>query len=87
MSTDVKLAQQAIHDKLESQINTAEAKLKTMKARAQTAKANFELKAITKLLTRKQTIAKKVKDLKKSGGSIRAGESRYRGTDHKSRGQ
>jgi len=68
MSTDVKLAKQAIHDKLESQINTAEAKLNTLKARAQTAKANVELKAITKLLTRKQTIAKKLKDLKKSGG-------------------
>jgi phage shock protein A len=68
MSTDVKLAKQAIHDKLESQINSAEAKLKTLKARAQTAKANVELKAITKLLTRKQTIAKKLKGLKKSGG-------------------
>jgi len=68
MSTDVKLAKQAIHDKLESQINTAEAKLKTLKARAQTAKANVELKAITKLLIRKQTIAKKLKVLKKAGG-------------------
>ena len=68
MSTDVKLAKQAIHDKLESQINTAEAKLKTMKARAQTAKANTEVKAITKLLTKKQAIAKKLKGLKKSGG-------------------
>ena len=86
MSTDVKLAKQAIHDKLESQINTAEAKLKTMKARAQTAKANVELKAITKLLTRKQTIAKKLKGLKKSGGDrFDAGESRYRGTNHRSR--
>ncbi len=68
MSTDVKLAKQAIHDKLKSQINTTEAKLKTLKARAQRAKANVELKAITKLLTRKQTIAKKLKGLKKSGG-------------------
>ena len=34
MSTDVKLAQQAIHDKLESQINTAEAKLNKLKARS-----------------------------------------------------
>lgn len=68
MSTDAKLAKQAIHDKLESQINIAEAKLNTLKARAQTAKANVELKAITKLLTRKQMIVKKLKDLKKSGG-------------------
>jgi len=66
MSTDVKLAKQAIHDKLESQINTAEAKLITLKARAQTAKANVELQAITELLTRKQTIVQKLRELKKS---------------------
>jgi hypothetical protein len=35
MTTDVNnLARQAMHDKLESQINTAEAKLITLKARA-----------------------------------------------------
>ena len=67
MNTDEKLARQAIHDKLESQINTADAKLNTLKARAQTAKANVELKAITELLTRKQTIAQKLQELKKSG--------------------
>ena len=53
MSTDVKLAKQAIHDKLESQIKTAEAKLDTLKARAETAKANVEIKAIAELLTKK----------------------------------
>ncbi len=68
MSTDVKLAKQAIHDKLESQVNTAEAKLNTLKARAQTAKANVELKAIAELLTKKQTIMHKLQELKKSGG-------------------
>lgn len=52
MTTNVNnLAKQAVHDKLESQINTAEAKLNTLKARAETAKANVELKAITELLT------------------------------------
>ena len=35
MSIDVKLAKQAIQDKLESQMNTAEAKLNTLKAHAQ----------------------------------------------------
>jgi phage shock protein A len=67
MNTDVKLARKAIRDKLESQINTAAAKLNTLKARAQTAKANVELKAITELLTRKQTIAQKLQEMKKSG--------------------
>ena len=46
MSTDVNMAKQAIHDKLESQIKTAEAKLDTLKARAETAKANVEIKAV-----------------------------------------
>jgi hypothetical protein len=68
MSSDVKLAKQAIHDKLESQINTAEAKLNTLKAHVEAAKANVELKAVTELLTRKQTILQKLHELKKSDG-------------------
>ena len=66
MSSDVKLAKQAIHDKLESQINTAEAKLNTLKARAETTKANVELKAITDLLTGKRALLQKLHELKKS---------------------
>jgi hypothetical protein len=69
MTADVKnLAKQAIHDKLESQINTAEAKLNTLKARAGTAKANVELKAIAELLTGKQALVHKLRELKKSDG-------------------
>jgi phage shock protein A len=68
MNTDTNLAKQAIHDKLESQIKTAEAKLVTLKARAETAKANIELKAITELLTKKQVLQQKLQELKKSGG-------------------
>jgi hypothetical protein len=61
-------AKQAIHDKLESQIKTAEAKLETLKAKAETAKANVEIRAIAELLTRKQTIRHKLQELKKSDG-------------------
>jgi hypothetical protein len=68
MSADVKLAKQAIHDKFESQIKTAEAKLNTLKTRAEAAKANVELKAVTELLTRKQTILQKLHELKGSDG-------------------
>ena len=69
MTSDVnKLAKQAIHDKLESQINTADAKLNTLKARAETAKANVELKAITELLTGKRALLQKLHELKKSDG-------------------
>ena len=46
MSSDGNISKQVIHDRLESQIKTAEAKLQTMKAKADTAKANVEIKAI-----------------------------------------
>jgi hypothetical protein len=63
------LAKQAIHDKLESQINTAEAKLDTLKAQAQTAKANLEIKAIAELSPKAQVIRQKFQDLRQSGGA------------------
>jgi phage shock protein A len=53
MSTEVNITKQAIHDMLESKIKAAEAKLDTLKARAENAKANAEIKAITELLTKK----------------------------------
>jgi len=68
MSTDIDMAKQAIFDKFEAQIKTANAKLDTLKAGAETAKANVEIKAITELLTRKQVIQQKLQELKKSGG-------------------
>jgi phage shock protein A len=67
MSTDVNLAKQAIYDKLESQIKTVEAKLETLQARAQVAKANVEIKAIAELLTKKPVIQLKLQELKKAG--------------------
>ncbi len=68
MTTEVNMAKQAIHDKLEAQIKTAEAKLDTLKAQAETAKANLEIKAIAELLTKKQAIQQKLQELKTSGG-------------------
>ena len=68
MSTEVKLAKQAIHDKIESQLKTAEAMLDTLKAQAASAKANVELKAIAELMTRNQAIQQKLHELKKSDG-------------------
>ena len=67
MSTDVRIAKQVIHDKLESQINTVGAKLDTLKAQAETAKANVEIKAIAELLPKKAAIQLKLQELKKSG--------------------
>ena len=68
MSNGVKLAKQVIHDKLETQIKTVEAKLETLRAQAEATKANVEIKSITALLPRKQAIRQKLQELKKSGG-------------------
>jgi hypothetical protein len=59
-------AKKLIHDKIESQIKIATAKLETLKAKAQAAKATIELGLITDLLTKKHAIDRKVDDLKKS---------------------
>ena len=67
MTTDVNIVKQAIHDKLESQIMTAEAKLDTLKARALTTKANAELKVIAELLPKKHEMQQKLQGLKRSG--------------------
>src|SRR6266478_252872 len=66
MSIVTNVAKQAVHDKIESQIKTAQAKLETLKAKAESAKANAELKLIADLLTKKQTIDQKLNELKKS---------------------
>jgi hypothetical protein len=68
MTADLKLAKQAVHDKFESQIKTAEAKLAMLKARAETTKANVEIMAIAELSPKKQVIQQKLQELKESGG-------------------
>jgi hypothetical protein len=68
MSTGTIIARQAVHDKLESQIKLAEAKLHTLKAQAENAKANAEIKAIVDLAPKKQSIQRKLQELKKSSG-------------------
>jgi len=67
MSTEVNIPKQAIHDKLESKIKAAEAKLDTLKARAENAKANVEIKAISELISKKPLIRQKLQELKNSG--------------------
>jgi hypothetical protein len=69
MSTDVNLAKQGINDKLESQIKMAEAKLDTLKARAESVKANVEIKAIAELVTKKHDLHQKLRELKNPGGN------------------
>jgi multidrug resistance efflux pump len=68
MTNTVDVAKQVIHDKFESQIKAAEAKLKTLQARADATKANVETKAIVELVPTKKAIREKLEQLKKSGG-------------------
>jgi hypothetical protein len=67
MSIAVSTAKHVVHDKLESQLKTAETKLDTLKARAEVAKANAEIKAIADLATKRLGIHQKLQELKKSG--------------------
>ena len=67
MSIQVDTAKHAIHDKLESQIKTAETKLDTLKAQAESKKASAEIKAIADLTAKKVEIRQKLQDLKKAG--------------------
>ena len=66
MSTEINMARQAVHDKIESQINTVQAKLETLKAKAESAEANAELELIAELLTKKQAIDQKLNELRQS---------------------
>lgn len=68
MSTQVNVTRQVVHDKIESQIKTAEAKLNTLQAQAQSGKANLEVKAIAELAPKKQAIQQKFEGLKKTSG-------------------
>ena len=67
MSIAVSTAKHVVHDKIESQIKTAETKLDTLKARAEVAKANAEIKAIADLAAKGLEIHQKLHELKKSG--------------------
>ncbi len=60
-------ARKAVYDKVESQIHTFDAKLATLKAKAESAKADAELKAIANLVVAKRTLDKKVAELKTAG--------------------
>ncbi len=68
MTTSTMVAKQAVHDELESQIRLAEARLNTLKAHAENAKARAEIKAIADLAPKRQLIQRKLQELKKSSG-------------------
>ena len=63
----VNAGQKAVYDKVESQIHTFEAQLAALKAAAESAKADAELKAIANLVTVKRTLDRKAVELKQAG--------------------
>lgn len=69
MSITVNKAKDALHDKIEAQVKAAEAKLATLQARAENAKADFEIKALEDLMPKKLAIQKKLAEFKESSTS------------------
>jgi hypothetical protein len=65
----VNAARKAVYDKIESQIHMFEGQLATLKAKAESAKADAELKAIANLVTAKRALDQKVVELKKAGAA------------------
>jgi hypothetical protein len=68
MCTDINMVKQTIHDKFETQIKIAEAKLDIVKAQAESAKADAEIKVVAELLAWKRALQLELKALKKLGG-------------------
>lgn len=63
----VNAARKAVYDKVESQVHAFEAQLATLKAKAESAKADAQLKAIANLAASKRTLDQKVAELRKAG--------------------
>jgi hypothetical protein len=69
MSTHVNEGKQIFHEKVESQINAAVAKLEALRARVENARADAdEAKAFAELLVKRQAIEHMLHELKKSEG-------------------
>ena len=58
-------AKKVIRDKFTAEVETAAARLRTLKAEAKTAKADFEIKAITELLAKQREILHKMRESEK----------------------
>jgi hypothetical protein len=71
MTIATKAVRQAIHDKLKSMMNTAEAKLDRLNARAEIAKANLDIEAITALAIQSIKFHQKLQEY------ARVGEDRW----------
>ena len=70
MSTDSKMAREAITDKIKSQAQIVRAKLEMLKAKAESAKAGAELTTIMDLLAKKKVIDRNLNTLQNSAEKI-----------------
>jgi len=68
MCTGANMVKQATHDKFETQIKIVEARLDMVKAQAESARADAEIKVVAELLARKRALELELKALKKLGG-------------------
>ncbi len=67
MSVLTTTTKHAVHDEIEAQIRSIEAKFETLRSRAESAKAGAELKAIVALAAKKQELGHKLDELMKVG--------------------
>jgi prefoldin subunit 5 len=65
MSTETNIAKQAVHDRIDSQVKSVQARLETLKARAEAATAAAA--TIADLFVKMRLIDRTLSDLKKSG--------------------
>ena len=63
------LARQVAHEKLESQIKTAQERLDALKTEAESVKSSAESEAVSALAPKTKIIQHRLKELKKSGGA------------------
>jgi archaellum component FlaC len=69
MSIEQTIAKQAVYDQLQAKLSLAEATLQTVKARAEQAKADLQIKAIAALFPKTQVIRRELKNLKETSGA------------------
>jgi len=69
MNIAANLVRHVAHEKLESQIKTAQERLDALKAKAESAKSSIEVEAVSTLSPKTKIIQHELRELKKSGGN------------------
>lgn len=69
MNATETVVKNAVHDKLQAQVNLLDAKLKTIKARAEQSKATLQIKAVSDLSPKIEKIHQDLRQLKQTNES------------------